>query len=65
LVPLHPNLNAASFATNSPKPSIKPFTKGSNKLIAAPRIRPQSVGGEYRIKGEELEGGEGETSADS
>jgi hypothetical protein len=45
LVPDHPSLNATSFATNSPKPNIRPFTKGSRRLIAAPRTRPQSVGG--------------------
>jgi hypothetical protein len=45
-VPLQPSLYAASFATNSPKPSISPFTKGSSRLMAAPRRRPQSVGGE-------------------
>jgi hypothetical protein len=45
LVPDHPSLNAASFATNSPNPSIRPFTNGSKRLIAAPRTRPQSVGG--------------------
>lgn len=60
LVPLHPSLYAASFATSSPNPSISPLTKGRIRLIAAPRSRPQSVGGEYRIRGEELDGGEGE-----
>jgi hypothetical protein len=44
-VPLHPNLNATSFATSSPKPSISPLTNGNNKFMAAPRRRPQSVGG--------------------
>lgn len=60
LVPLHPNLYAASFATSSPNPSINPLTKGRIRLIAAPRSRPQSVGGEYRIRGEDEDGGEGE-----
>jgi hypothetical protein len=57
-VPDHPNLNAASLATNSPKPNIRPFTNGSSKLIAAPRTRPQSVGGLYSMSGEEDEAGD-------
>ena len=40
-----PSLNAASCASNSPKPSISPLTNGSNKFIAAPRSRDQNVGG--------------------
>ena len=38
---------------------------GKNRLIAAPRRRPHSVGGVYRIIGGELEdeGGEGESSS--
>lgn len=66
MVPPHPNRNAASFATNSPNPNINPFTNGRIKFIAAPRSRPHSVGGEYRISGEELEGGdeEGDGSAE-
>jgi hypothetical protein len=37
---------------------------GRNRLIAAPRNKPQRVGGEYRISGGELEdGGEGESSS--
>lgn len=63
-VPLHPSLYAASFATSSPNPSISPLTKGRRRLIAAPRIRPQNVGGEYRISGELLDGGEGECSSE-
>jgi len=36
---------------------------GSSRLIAAPRIRPQRVGGEYRMRGElEDEGGDDESS---
>jgi hypothetical protein len=53
-----PNLNAISFANSSPNPSISPLTKGSNKLIAAPRSNPHTVGGEYRIRGELDEGGD-------
>lgn len=63
LVPDHPNLNATSCAMSSPKPSIKPLMNGSSRLIAAPRIRPQRVGGEYRMRGElEDEGGDDESS---
>jgi hypothetical protein len=63
LVPDHPNLYAASFATSSPKPSIRPLTNGSSKFIAAPRSNPHIVGGLYKIKGEELEdAGEDESS---
>jgi len=54
-VPDHPNRYAASFATNSPNPSIRPLTNGNSRFIAAPRSRPQSVGGLYRIRGEVLE----------
>lgn len=37
--------------------------KGKSRLIAAPRSRPQNVGGEYSIIGDlEDEGGEGERS---
>lgn len=62
-VPDHPNLKAASCASNSPKPSINPLTKGKRRLIAAPLINPHMVGGEYRISGElEEEGGDGESS---
>lgn len=60
-VPDHPNLYAASFATNSPNPSIKPFTKGNSRFMAAPLINPHRVGGLYKIMGEEdEEGGEEE-----
>ena len=62
-VPDHPSRNAASCANNSPNPSISPLMKGSSRLIAAPRSRPQKVGGEYSIIGDlEDEGGEGERS---
>jgi hypothetical protein len=66
-VPLHPNLHAASFATSSPNPSINPFTKGSSRFIAAPRRRPQIVGGLYRIKGvsEDEAAGESEDEGES
>ncbi len=58
-MPDHPNLYAHSFATNSPKPNIKPFTNGSSKLMAAPLTRPHSVGGLYSIMGaEDDEGGD-------
>jgi len=59
-VPDHPNRKASSWAKSSPKPSISPLTNGRKRLIAAPRINPQTVGGEYRIKGElaDEEGGE-------
>jgi len=53
-VPPHPNLNAASLATNSPNPNINPLINGNSKLIAAPLTSPQSVGGEYKISGEEF-----------
>ena len=38
---------------------------GSSRLIAAPRRRPQNVGGEYRTNGGELDedGGDGESSS--
>ena len=45
-VPPHPNLQAASCATNSPNPNINPFTNGKIRLIAAPRAILQNVGGE-------------------
>ena len=62
-MPDHPNLKAASWAKSSPKPSIRPLTNGSSKLIAAPRSSPHIVGGEYRIMGElEADGEEGESS---
>ena len=62
-VPDQPSRNAASCASNSPKPSISPLINGSSRLIAAPRSRPQKVGGEYNIIGDlEDEGGEGERS---
>lgn len=57
-VPDHPSRYAASFATSSPKPSIRPLTNGSTRLMAAPRSRPHSVGGWYRIRGEALEAGD-------
>lgn len=57
LVPLHPNLKAASCAKSSPKPSIIPLIKGRNRLIAAPRMMPNRVGGWYRTSGGELEDG--------
>ena len=60
-VSAHPNLNATSCANSSPKPSISPFMNGNIRLMPAPLMRPQIVGGEYRIKGElEEDGGEGE-----
>ena len=64
-VPPHPNLNAASWANSSPNPNISPLMKGNSRLIAAPRRRPQSVGGLYNIIGGELEedGGDGEISS--
>ena len=63
-VPPQPNLKAASCASSSPNPSINPLTNGNNKLIAAPRSKPQKVGGEYRIKGEdEDDGGEGDSES--
>jgi hypothetical protein len=52
-VPPHPNLQAASCATSSPKPNIKPFMNGRTKLMAAPLTMLQNVGGEYRINGED------------
>ncbi len=62
-MPDHPNLKAASCASSSPKPSIKPLTKGKSRLIAAPLIKLHIVGGEYKISGElEEDGGEGESS---
>lgn len=62
-VPDQPKRNAASWANNSPKPSISPLTNGSRRLIAAPLRRPQMVGGEYSISGElEEDGGDGESS---
>lgn len=62
-VPDQPSRNAASCANNSPNPSINPLMKGKSRLIAAPRSRPQNVGGEYSIIGDlEDEGGEGERS---
>ena len=61
LVPLHPSLNAASCANSSPNPSIKPLMNGSIRLIPAPRSKPQNVGGEYSINGDEEEdGGDGD-----
>jgi hypothetical protein len=43
---------------------MSPLTKGSRRLIAAPRSKPQSVGGEYSIMGElEEDGGDGDTSS--
>jgi hypothetical protein len=41
------------------------LTKGNNRLIAAPRIKPHKLGGEYRIIGGELEedGGDMESSS--
>lgn len=62
-VPDQPNRKAASCAKSSPKPSIKPLTNGSSRLIAAPRSRPHIVGGVYSIIGEvEDEGGDGDRS---
>ena len=59
----HPNLNAASCANSSPKPSISPLTNGNTKFIAAPRSRLQNVGGWYMIIGRlEEDGGDGEIS---
>lgn len=57
LVPLHPNLKAASCAKSSPKPSIMPLMNGRNRLIAAPRMMPNRVGGWYKTRGGELEDG--------
>lgn len=63
-VPPHPSLNAASCANSSPNPSMSPLTKGKNRLIAAPRNKPQIVGGEYKIIGElDDDGGDGESSS--
>lgn len=45
LVPLQPNLNAASWANSSPKPSIIPLMNGKTRFMAAPRMSDQSVGG--------------------
>lgn len=62
-VPDHPSLNAASWASSSPNPSISPLMKGRRTLIAAPRSRLHKVGGEYNIMGElDVEGGEGDSS---
>ena len=44
-VPPQPHRNATSFANNSPKPSISPFTNGKSRLIAAPLSNPHIVGG--------------------
>jgi hypothetical protein len=45
---------------------MRPFTKGRNRLIAAPLIKLQNVGGEYRISGElDVEGGEGDIERSS
>lgn len=52
LVLVHPRRKAASCAKSSPNPSIRPFTNGRKRLIAAPRRTLQKVGGLYRIKGE-------------
>lgn len=52
-VPPQPNLQAASCATNSPKPNINPLMKGKKRFMAAPRNMLQNVGGEYRINGED------------
>lgn len=63
LVCAQPSLKAASCANSSPNPSMRPFTKGNMRLIAAPLSKPQIVGGEYSIRGElEDDGGEGEDS---
>ena len=63
LVPDQPNRNAASCANSSPSPSIKPLTKGSKRLMAAPRNKLQNVGGLYRIRGElDEDTGEGDSS---
>lgn len=51
LVWLHPSLNAHSCASSSPKPSIMPFMKGSNRFMAAPLNMDQTVGGWYIITG--------------
>lgn len=41
-----------------------PLMKGSNRLITAPRMRPQSVGGWYRIMaGDPDEGGDVDSSS--
>ncbi len=52
MVPPHPNLNAASWAKSSPKPSIMPLMKGSSKLMAAPRSSDHTVGGRYSTMGD-------------
>jgi hypothetical protein len=62
-VPPHPNRKAASCANSSPKPNIMPLINGSSRLMAAPRIRDQMVGGVYRIMGDDDEGGEVESSS--
>lgn len=40
-----PRRKAASCASNSPKPSIRPLTNGSKTLMAVPRSMLQKVGG--------------------
>lgn len=50
-VELHPSRKANSCASNSPNPSIIPFTKGNTRLIAAPLINDHIVGGWYIITG--------------
>jgi len=63
LVPPHPNRNAASWANSSPNPSIMPLINGRSKLMAAPRIRDQAVGGVYMTTGEDDDAGEVESSS--
>lgn len=63
-VPPQPNLKAASWAKSSPNPNMSPLINGNRRLIAAPRSKLHSVGGEYRIIGEfEEDGGDGESSS--
>ena len=64
LVPLQPSLKAASCANNSPKPSIMPLMNGRSRLMAAPRTRPQMVGGLYRTNGgDDEDSGEADISS--
>ena len=48
-VPLHPSLNAISWAKSSPNPNISPLMNGRTKLIAADLTIPMKVGGLYSV----------------
>jgi hypothetical protein len=61
---LQPNLNAASCANSSPKPSIMPLMKGKNRLMATPRMIDQIVGGLYNTTAPPLLPGEEDGEAD-